>query len=67
MFKYVGYLFGLELNPEKCEYLAFNSESRVYFRTLIHYVNAHVNFVRAKMTLGPWCHQYIKLNNWGSG
>lgn len=28
-----GYLFGLELNPEKCEHLAFNSESRVYFRT----------------------------------
>ena len=31
-----GYLFGLELNPEKCEHLAFNSESRVYFRILIH-------------------------------
>ena len=24
---------GLELNPDKCEHVAFNSESRVYFRT----------------------------------
>ena len=28
-----GYLFGLELNLEKCEHVAFNSECRVYFRT----------------------------------
>lgn len=28
-----GYLLGLELNPDKCEHLAFNSEKRVHFRT----------------------------------
>ena len=57
-----GYLFGLELNLEKCEHVAFNSECRVYFRTGNPYVSAHVNFVRVTRNQGLWYRRYMKLN-----
>ena len=57
-----GYLFGLELNLEKCEHVAFNNECRVYFRTGNPYVSAHVNFVRVTRNQGPWYRRYMKLN-----